>query len=100
MPATEMFPPSALLTTLTVVVEDLTPSLVDAADVTIKVGYSDGSTFTIAHTTVNGNGLGVLPESLSGLLSAFLWGEGATGVLGAARALDRSAQSRRVRRTL
>jgi hypothetical protein len=100
MPAPEMFPPSALLKTLEVTVEDRTPDLIDCVTVTIKVGYSDGDRFTIGHADVNGTGLGELPGALSHLLSAFLWGEGATGVLGAARALDGSAQSRRVRRIL
>jgi hypothetical protein len=44
--------------------------------------------------------VGELPDAMKGLGDAFLWGEAPQAVLKWAQALDHSAQSQRVRRTL
>lgn len=100
MPATELFQPSRVLRSMIVAFHDDTLDLDTCQTVEVTLVYADGFRARVCSARVNDNGLGELPERLSALTTAWLWGEGAKDVLAVVGALDRSQQSRRVRRTL
>lgn len=80
--------------------EDMTPDLVDGVRVTLTLVFGSGDRATVVSRVIMGEAVGDLPDALKGLGDAFLWGEAPQAVLKWAQALDHSAQSARVRRSL
>lgn len=97
MPAPHLIPPPDIVTSLTLRLDDLTPDLVDGVRVTLKIGWRSGDSHTIVSKVATGDLVGDLPDRAQSLVEAFLWGEAPGALLTWARALDGSAQSRRVR---
>lgn len=78
----------------------MTGDLVDGVRVTLTLIFDSGDRATVVSRILMAEAVGDLPDAMKGLGDAFLWGEAPQAVLKWAQALDHSAQSQRVRRTL
>lgn len=100
MPAQPLFSTASPLRSIEVRLEDVTLDLIDGVRVTLTLVFDDGDRATVVSRVIVGEQAGDLPDALKGLGDAFMWGEQPQAVLKWAQALDQSAQSARVRRTL
>lgn len=100
MPAPPLFHTASPLREVNLRLEDCTLDLVDGVRVTLTLVFDDGDRATVVSRIVTGEAAGDLPDAMKGLGDAFMWGEAPGAVLKWAQALDRSAQSARVRQRL
>lgn len=100
MPYPRLTQPDAAFYRMTVEIMHHAYDLWPTVEVAVKCFFTDETEYTIARWERDAENLDRLPDIFRDLADAFLWGDGARGVVSVVAAEDASAQSRRVRRVL